>query len=103
MTDIECVVDARALLGESTYWDPKAKVLWWIDIYSRAVHRYDPKAERDETFSLPDYPGCLAVRERGGLVLTTAKGFFFFDPPTAARLLGHLRELLAGLDRKSVV
>jgi len=82
MTDIECVVDAHALLGESTYWDPKAAVLWWIDIYAKAVHRFDPSTRRDEVFALPDYPGCLAVRERGGLVLTTAEGFHFFEPAT---------------------
>jgi L-arabinonolactonase len=80
MTDIECVVDAHALLGESTYWDPKASVLWWIDIFSKAVHRFDPKTKNDDMFVVPDYLGCLAVRERGGLVLTTAKGFFFCDP-----------------------
>jgi len=82
MNDIECVVDAHALLGESTYWDPKANVLWWIDIYAKAVHRYDPATMVNDTFDLPDYPGCLAVREQGGLVISTAKGFHFFDPTT---------------------
>jgi L-arabinonolactonase len=79
MTDIECVVDARALLGESTYWDTKAQVLWWIDIYGKKIHRYDPGSGRDETFEAPEYPGCLAVRERGGLVLSMASGFYFWD------------------------
>jgi len=82
MTDIECVVDARALLGESTYWDPKASVLWWIDIYGKLIHRFNPATRHDETFGVPDYPGCLGVRERGGLVLTTTNGFHFFDPAT---------------------
>jgi len=57
-------------------------VLWWIDIFSDAVHRYDPASGRDETFLLPDHPGCLAVREKGGLVLSSASGFHFFDPGT---------------------
>ena len=33
MTEITCVVDARAELGEGTLWDPAAGVLWWIDIW----------------------------------------------------------------------
>jgi sugar lactone lactonase YvrE len=82
MTTMECVVDAKALLGESTYWDTKAQVLWWIDIYSNAVHCYDPASGMNETFRIPDHPGCLAVREKGGLVLSSASGFHFFDPMT---------------------
>ena len=82
MTDIECVVDAKALLGESTYWDPKAVVLWWIDIYAKTIHRFDPAIMQDASYALPDYPGCIAVRERGGLVITTSNGFHFFDPET---------------------
>ena len=79
MTDITCVVDARALLGESTYWDSKAERLWWIDIYGKKIHRYDPISGRDEAFDAPEYLGCLAVRERGGLVLSMASGFYFWD------------------------
>ena len=42
MVEITCVVDARAELGEGTLWDPKAGVLWWIDIWQKLIHRYDP-------------------------------------------------------------
>jgi sugar lactone lactonase YvrE len=76
------VVDAGALLGESTYWDSDAEVLWWIDIYSKVVHCYDPDTGLDETVTLPEYPGCIAVREAGGLVISLASGFYFFDPVT---------------------
>ena len=49
LTDtVRCLVDAKALLGESTYWDPQGQVLWWIDIYSKHIHRYDPATDRDE-------------------------------------------------------
>ncbi|MCX5514274.1 gluconolaconase [Kaistia algarum] len=82
MTDIECVVDAKALLGESTYWDPDDEVLWWIDIYGKTVHCYDPETSTDETITLPEYPGCLAVREIGGLVISDVNGFHFLDTAT---------------------
>jgi L-arabinonolactonase len=84
MVDIECVVDARAELGEGTVWDPQAKVLWWIDIWSKKIHRYDPATGRDETWEAPEYLGCLGLRASGGLVMTMASGFFFFDPATGA-------------------
>jgi len=82
MTQIDCVVDAKAQLGEGTYWDPQARVLWWIDIYGKAIYRFDPKSGRSERFEVPEFLGCLAVRERGGLVLTLTSGFYFFDPGT---------------------
>lgn len=82
MTDIECVVDAKADLGESTYWDVEGQCLWWIDIYARAIHRYDPVTGVDTVITAPSYLGCLAVRKRGGLVLSMADGFHFLDPAT---------------------
>jgi sugar lactone lactonase YvrE len=80
MIEIECVLDARAELGEATYWDPKAEVLWWIDIYGPTIHRYDPATGKDGTWQAPEYLGTLSVREKGGLVVTMASGFYFFDP-----------------------
>ncbi len=80
MVEIACVVDAKAQLGEGTYWDPAAGKLWWIDIYGPTIHRYDPKTGANESFSAPEYLGCLAVREKGGLVVSMASGFYFADP-----------------------
>ncbi len=84
MADITCVVDARAELGEGTLWDPKAGVLWWIDIWKKLIHRYDPATGEDRTWETPEYLGCIGLRARGGLVLTMADGFHFFDPDTGA-------------------
>ena len=82
MVEITCVVDAGAQLGEGTLWDPKAAVLWWIDIWQKHIHRFDPVRGTDEIFEAPEYLGCLGLREKGGLVLTMASGFYFFDPAT---------------------
>ncbi len=82
MTEITCVVDSKSLLGESTYWDTQEQVLWWIDIYGQTIHRYDPKTGRDTSWNAPEYLGCLAVREKGGLVVTMASGFYFFHHST---------------------
>ena len=84
MTEITCVVDSKSLLGESTYWDPRENVLWWIDIYGPTIHRTDPATGEDRTWQAPEYLGCLAVRAKGGLVLTMASGFYFFDPASGA-------------------
>lgn len=82
--DITCVVDAKAELGEGTIWDPKAGVLWWIDIWSKLIHRYDPKTGKDETWQAPEFLGCIGLRAKGGLVVTMVSGFYFFDPANGA-------------------
>lgn len=80
MIDIECVVDAKAALGEGPLWDPGDQVLWWVDIKAPAIHRYDPATGEDRIFPTPEDIGCLAVREAGGLVVAMRNGLFFFDP-----------------------
>ena len=82
MATFECVADTRSELGEGTFWDTRAQVLWWVDIKQRLIHRFDPGTRQDVTFHAPQDLGCLAVRERGGLVVTMTDGFFFFDPDT---------------------
>ncbi len=84
MIEIECVVDCAAELGEGTYWDAAAQVLWWIDIYGPTIHRYDPASGADDTWTAPEYLGTLSVRAKGGLVVSMASGFYFFDPETGA-------------------
>jgi L-arabinonolactonase len=82
MIEIECIVDSRSLLGEATYWDHKERVLWWIDIWGPTIHRYNPATGKDDQWTAPDYLGTLSVREKGGLVVSMASGFHFFDPET---------------------
>jgi L-arabinonolactonase len=82
MVEIVQLVDARALVGEGTTWDPNAGVLWWIDIWGRTIHRFHPIGGRNETFGMPEMVGCVGLRSRGGLVITLASGFYFFDPDT---------------------
>lgn len=82
MVEITCIVDARAELGEATLWDPEARVLWWVDIWKKEIHRYDPATGTDEIYDVPEYLGCIGLRRKGGLVITMASGFYFFDPAT---------------------
>jgi L-arabinonolactonase len=80
VTEVHCVIDAKAILGEGTFWDTREKVLWWIDIWAPSIHRYDPATGQDRTWTAPEYLGCLATRRSGGLVVTMTSGFFSFDP-----------------------
>jgi L-arabinonolactonase len=79
MSEIECVLDAKSILGEGALWDVQDRVLYWVDIKRREIHRFDPAGGRDQHWSTPEDVGSLAVREAGGLVVAMISGFHFFD------------------------
>jgi len=78
--EITCVHDCHAVLGEGPFWDVREQRLYWVDIKSRLIHRFDPSAGRDETWPMPEDVGSLAPRDRGGLVVALKSGFHFYDP-----------------------
>jgi sugar lactone lactonase YvrE len=84
MVEIVPLLDAQAEVGEGTTWDPAAGVLWWLDIWGKTIHRFHPDTGVNDTFPMPEMVGCLGLRAKGGLVITLASGFYFFDPVTGA-------------------
>ncbi|WP_374402887.1 SMP-30/gluconolactonase/LRE family protein [Niveibacterium sp.] len=88
---IECLVDARAGVGECPLWSPRDNCLWWIDSPGRRIHRYDPATARNDSFALPDEPGCIALAGHR-LLVAMRHGVALFDP-----LSGDL-EPVAGID-----
>ena len=76
--EVEHLVAARAETGEGPLWDDREQVLWWVDIPSRALHRYDPATGRDTVRELSQMAGAVALREAGGLVLAVQEGFAEF-------------------------
>lgn len=84
VSDITCVLRAGALLGEGPLWDGADRVLFWVDIKRREVHRFDPATGRDVRWSTPEEVGSLAVRAAGGLVVALRSGFHFLDLDTGA-------------------
>jgi L-arabinonolactonase len=45
--EIERVLDAKATLGEGTFWDTREQVLWWVNIWRRESHRFHPATGLD--------------------------------------------------------
>lgn len=79
MTKVDCVLNAKAQLGEAPLWCEREQVLWWADIEGRALHRFDPATGRDTSIALPERLGCFALREAGGFLVALETGFHFLD------------------------
>ena len=79
MTEVTCVLDAKAVLGESPVWSAEENALYWVDIPAPALHRLDLASGALKTWKMPETIGCLGLRAKGGAVVALRNGFHFFD------------------------
>jgi sugar lactone lactonase YvrE len=84
MSEIRCVVHARAEVGEGPAWDDRAGVLWWVDIKSQRLFRFDPASGENRAWDMPERIGCVVLREHGGLIGAFKTGFKEIDPQSGA-------------------
>jgi sugar lactone lactonase YvrE len=64
------VLDARATLGEGALWCPGERVLYWVDIEGKKLHRYDPASGRDRCLLMPTMVSSVVPVAEGGLLLS---------------------------------
>ena len=77
-TNIRCVADVHAVLGEGPVWVEREAALYWVDIKGRAIFRLaeDGELMRWET---PFRVGAIAPRTTGGFIAATDGGFAEID------------------------
>jgi sugar lactone lactonase YvrE len=80
MPDIRRVGDQTDLLGESPIWCDRENALYWVDARSKLIRRYDYGIATIKSWSTPELPGSIGLREKGGLVVALASALAFFDP-----------------------
>lgn len=64
------------LLGESPFWHPHERKLYWVDIDAKQVRRVDPQGGAIESWEMPLEPGCIAPAGDGGLVIALRDGVY---------------------------
>ncbi len=84
MTQVRCVLDAKAALGECPVWSVEEKVLYWVDISNRTIHRFDPATGEDCEWTFPDLVGSFALCESGGLLIAAGTALHLVDLETMA-------------------
>jgi sugar lactone lactonase YvrE len=72
----EAAVATPGALGESPFWHPHEQRLYWVDIAGRRVRRWHPESSAQDTWALPQEPGCIAPAASGGLVLGLRDGIY---------------------------
>lgn len=71
-------------LGESPFWHPEEKFLYWCDIQGHAVHAWHPATGQHRQWKMPSEPGCCAPAAGGKIVIGLRDGFYLLDTATAA-------------------
>jgi sugar lactone lactonase YvrE len=84
MTEVTCVLDAKAQLAESPVWSAEEQALYWVDILAAVLHRLDPATGDTRSWALPKRIGSFGLREAGGAVVALEDGFHLLDFDTGA-------------------
>jgi len=77
-SNVRCVADVHAVLGEGPVWVEREGALYWVDIKGRAIFRL-AEAERLDRWETPFRVGSLAPRAAGGFIAGTDAGFAHID------------------------
>jgi Gluconolactonase len=63
-------------LGESPFWHPQERMLYWVDIPGRQIRRVKPGEGEAQSWAMPSEPGCIAPVAGGGLVVGLRDGVY---------------------------
>ncbi|HEX6604286.1 MAG TPA: SMP-30/gluconolactonase/LRE family protein [Sphingomicrobium sp.] len=77
-SNVQCVADVHAALGEGPVWVEREAALYWVDINGRKVFRVDSAGKRRE-WATALRVGSLVPRAGGGFIAGTNRGIGFLD------------------------
>lgn len=75
-----CLWEAKAILGESTLWDPRDGCVYWVDIDAPSVNWYHLSTGGKGTWVPPHWISAIALRAKGGFIASCAEGLAHVDP-----------------------
>ena len=87
ISEVELVVDARAVIGESPLWCGDQGALYWIDVKAPALYRTTIAAPETTSWQLPSDIGGYALKtDAAGAFLGLRTGIFALDFATGELL-----------------
>ena len=82
--DIEVVLNAHAIIGESPTWSPAERALYWIDVKEPALHRYDLESQACRSRPVTSDLGAFALLDGNAALLALRYGIHRLDLTTGA-------------------
>ena len=79
------ILPVKNVLGEGILWDSRRQRLWWTDIQSRRLYRYDWVLGETHSFAMPERLASFAlVAGSERLITAFESGFAWYDPQDAS-------------------
>lgn len=76
---IEVVIDVKTILGEGPLWDVDEQRLYFIDSFGCNVFRCTHEGGEVRAWDVPSKIGSMALRKKGGAVVSLEDGFYALD------------------------
>jgi sugar lactone lactonase YvrE len=76
MSEWQTVAGQADQLGESPFWHPTERMLYWVDIPAMQLRRTSVPMGTVESWAMPMEPGCIAPASKGGLVIALRDGLY---------------------------
>ncbi len=70
----ELIADYQCVVGEGPLWHPQEQKVYWCDIMTGRMFRYDPQTGEHEQFYSGDVVGGFTFQDDGAILLFMARG-----------------------------
>jgi len=78
--DVECIWSLAAQLGEGPMWSADEHALWFVDIKSKHIHRFDEKTGVQKTWNTPEFSAFIFPSSNNRFICGLKSGLYEFDP-----------------------
>ena len=79
LPNLQTVLEHKCVLGEGPVWNEETQTIYWLDIPQNLIHSFDINQQKHRSFNVGEMVGCIAFREKGGLIAGLQNGIAFID------------------------
>ena len=79
MFEARVKIDTSPLVGEAPYWDPRNRLVYWVDIGPGTISSTDYSSLATNSIQYGEMVGAAIPRLAGGIVAAVESGFVAFD------------------------
>ncbi len=76
MADFSVLSSSRDRVGESPVWSVAEQALYWVDIEGRSIRRFDWASRTQQSWTMPQRVGCIALSTRKTVIAAMETGIF---------------------------
>ena len=76
MAAVSVLSTSRDRVGESPVWSVAEQALYWVDIEGRSIRRFDWVGQAQQSWTLPERVGCIALSTRNTVIAAMESGIF---------------------------